>query len=111
MSDKSPSRPWVIHEDCLLLKVRLTPKSQKDAIEGILKTGDDTVLKARVRAIPSGGAANRALEKLCAKWLSVPKSSVSVSSGPKSRIKTLCVTGDASELEARIKNLIKRDNI
>lgn len=57
-----------------------------------------TVLKARVRAIPDKGKANSALEKLIAKWLRVPASSVRLASGSKSRLKTLEIHGDPSVL-------------
>ncbi|MGD9502903.1 MAG: DUF167 family protein, partial [Methyloceanibacter sp.] len=52
-----------------MLKVRLTPKSSRDAIEGLAEFGGETVLKARVRAVPEAGRANAALEKLIADWL------------------------------------------
>jgi uncharacterized protein YggU (UPF0235/DUF167 family) len=39
----------------VILAVRLTPKAQRDAIVGIEAYGGETVLKARVRALPSKG--------------------------------------------------------
>jgi hypothetical protein len=82
----------------IALAVRLTPKSSKDEISGIEPYDGKSVLKARVRAIPDKGQANAALEKLIAKWLRVPLSTVSLASGGKSRLKSIEVRGDADEL-------------
>ena len=45
-----------------MLPVRLTPKSARDEIAGIENFGGETVLKARVRALPEQGRANEALD-------------------------------------------------
>jgi uncharacterized protein (TIGR00251 family) len=82
----------------VVLKVRLTPKSSRDAIEGLEAFGGETVLKARVRALPEQGRANAALVKLIASWLELPPSRVSVTQGTKSRVKHVAIEGDASEL-------------
>jgi len=80
------------------LTVRLMPKSAKDEVSGIEPYDGTSVLKARVRAIPDKGQANAALVKLIAKWLGVPRSTVSLASGGKSRLKSIEVRGDADEL-------------
>jgi uncharacterized protein YggU (UPF0235/DUF167 family) len=72
-----------------MLKVRLTPKASRDAIEGLEDFGGETVLKARVRAVPEAGRANTALVKLIAAWLELPARNVSVAQGTKSRLKHL----------------------
>jgi uncharacterized protein len=82
----------------VVLKVRLTPKSSRDAIEGLADFGGETVLKARVRALPEAGRANAALTKLIAAWLELAASRVSVAQGTKSRLKHVAIEGDASEL-------------
>jgi uncharacterized protein (TIGR00251 family) len=82
----------------VVLKVRLTPKSSRDAIDGLADFGGETVLKARVRAVPEAGRANAALTKLIAAWLELPASRVSVAQGTKSRVKHVAIEGDASEL-------------
>lgn len=73
------------------LRIHLTPKSRHDGIEGITQSPDGPALKARVRALPHDGAANRAVLALLAKWLVVPKTSITVSAGAKSRIKLLTI--------------------
>jgi hypothetical protein len=80
------------------LKVRLTPKSSRDEIVGVEDFGGEAMLKARVRAIPEDGRANEALEKLVARWLKVPPSSVKVTQGGKSRAKQVMVEGDIDAL-------------
>ena len=82
----------------LLLKVRLKPKSSADRIERLVETADGLAIAARVRAAPSDGEANSALERLVAVWLGVPKSCVALTAGGKSRIKTMEVSGEPGEL-------------
>jgi uncharacterized protein YggU (UPF0235/DUF167 family) len=88
----------------VVLRVRLTPRAAKDAVEGLEETADGVAIKARVRALPENGAANAALERLIADWLSVPKSLVTVSAGTKSRVKTVSVSGDATDLGRSIES-------
>jgi uncharacterized protein (TIGR00251 family) len=95
-------RPWRAGKDCVLLRVRLTPKSARDAVGGLAETAEGSSLQVRVRAVPEDGAANAALENLIARWLGVPKSSVALSAGTKSRVKTIAISGVPAELEARI---------
>ncbi|AKI02981.1 putative ACR, YggU family [Hoeflea sp. IMCC20628] len=63
-------------------------------------------LKARVRAVPENGKANRAIEKLIAKRLKIAKSKVRVISGDTSRNKTLRIDGDPDDLVAALKSLV-----
>jgi uncharacterized protein len=85
-------------KDGVMLPVRLTPKSARDEIAGIENFGGETVLKARVRALPERARANEALERLIAAWLKVPPSSVKVALGGKSRLKQVLIEGDADQL-------------
>ncbi|MFC6490624.1 DUF167 family protein [Nitratireductor sp. GCM10026969] len=85
------------------LRVRLTPKASRDAVEGLETAADGAQhLKMRVRAIPEDGKANAALEKLVAKWLKVPVRDVKLVSGSRSRLKTLSILGDSESLSARL---------
>lgn len=96
MSEPSPARAFSDH---VKLSVRLTPNASRDAIEGA-ETGDDGEcwLRARVTAVPENGKANKALIQLLAKWLRVPKSSISVISGETARKKILRIEGDPKDL-------------
>jgi len=78
----------------VILHVRLTPKAAADRIDGWAKDADGRpVLAVRVRAQPIEGAANEALERLLAKALRVPRSSVRVARGGQSRLKAVEIEG------------------
>jgi len=85
------------------IAVRLTPKAAADRVDGVETASDGRPhLKARVRAVPEKGAANKALEKLVAAWLGVPASTVAVTAGATARLKTVRVSGNADALVAAI---------
>jgi uncharacterized protein len=81
------------------LRVRLTPRAHRDAIDGVR----DGLLLARVRAPPVDGRANAALVKLVAKALGVPRSRVEVVRGHGAREKVVRVEG--LEAEAALRRL------
>lgn len=90
---------WRHGAACIIVYFRLTPKSSKDSIDGLVETADGPAIQAHVRALPENGAANAALEKLVAHWLDRPKRSVSLMTGGRSRLKSLRIEGDPDELE------------
>ena len=92
--------PWQLGNGCVVVRVRVTPKSSKDAIEGIEATADGPALRARVRAVPADGEANSAVQMLLSEWLDVPKSRVALVAGAKSRVKSFAVSGETATLEA-----------
>jgi len=101
-----PLGPWTALFDGLVVDVRLTPRGGRDAIEGIEVLADGrTVLKARVRAAPSDGKANAALERLIAGVLGVPASRVDVIAGDTARIKRVKIAGDGTALAAALQRL------
>ncbi len=77
--------------------VKVVPRASRDAIAEVAAGA----LKVRLTAPPVEGAANRALVKFMAKTLGVPKSSVQVTAGHKSRHKRLWVEGLAPGEVAR----------
>lgn len=90
------------------LQVRLTPKGGADRIDGIRASADGGVaLAARVRAAPEKGAANAALEALVAGALGVAKGQVAVTSGHKSRLKTVEIARQLSELRGALDAISK----
>lgn len=94
--------------DGVELHVRLTPKSSRDAIEGVEANADGrSHLAARVRAVPEKGAANAALEKLMATTLGVPRKTVSVVAGGTSRLKAVRIAGDLNEISAKLDALAR----
>lgn len=98
----SGRKPWRHGDACVIAHFRLTPKSSKDAVEGVTDTGDGPAFQTRVRAVPENGAANTALEELVACWLGVPKRSVSLIAGGKSRLKSLRIAGEATLLDQKL---------
>jgi uncharacterized protein YggU (UPF0235/DUF167 family) len=94
--------PCRVVQDGLEIRVRVTPRGGKDAIEGIARLSDGTdVLKIRVRAVPENGAANEAVGRLLAKALGVPASSARLTAGSTARLKTFIIEGEAQALAAR----------
>ena len=89
------------------LRVRVTPRGGRDAVEGVGADGDEAPhLKLRVAAAPVDGDANEAVIKLLAKWLGVPKTGISVVGGATVRLKTLMVAGDPVQLLHRCQHLV-----
>ncbi|MFZ1681307.1 MAG: DUF167 family protein [Rhizobiaceae bacterium] len=96
-------QPWRTIDNGIALAVRLTPKSSTDRVEGARADSAGAVhLAARVRAVPDKGAANDALVRLIADWLSVPAGTVSIRAGHGSRLKTIVVAGDPRALAAAL---------
>ena len=95
--------PWRVSAGCVIVRVRVTPKSSLEAVEGVGATAEGAAFFARVRSAPADGEANAALEKLVARWLDVPKSTVRVTHGTKSRVKSLTISGDSGCLEQRLR--------
>ncbi|MGB8529557.1 MAG: DUF167 family protein [Rhodoplanes sp.] len=91
--------PWAIVDDGLIVTVRLTPRGGSDAIDGVETLADGrAVLKARVRAAPSDGAANAALIALLAKALRVAPRRITIVAGESARIKRVRISGTGPEL-------------
>jgi uncharacterized protein YggU (UPF0235/DUF167 family) len=90
----------------IALSVRLTPKGGRDSIDGIELMADGRcVLKVRVRAAPSEGAANEALLRLIAKAAGVPPRDVTLVVGAAARIKRLRLSGDGPMLIAALEKI------
>ena len=81
------------------LSVRLTPRASREEIAGF----EGETLRVRVTAPPVEGRANRALVRLLAKRLGVPRGAVRVVTGQTSRSKVVAIDGlDATELRRRL---------
>jgi hypothetical protein len=71
------------------LTVRVTPRADADRIGPFA----DGVLQARVTRPPADGEANHAVRLLVARALGVPRSSVVLLSGARSRTKRFAISG------------------
>jgi uncharacterized protein YggU (UPF0235/DUF167 family) len=85
-----PRRPL---RQAATLPVRLTPGAAIDRVDGPV----DGVLRVRVAARPTGGAANEALLRLLAGDLGLARSRVTLRRGAASRLKLVAIDGLESE--------------
>jgi uncharacterized protein (TIGR00251 family) len=97
----------VVEQGSVTLAVRVTPKSSKTALAGIMSMPDGrNVLSVRVAAPPVDGAANAALIAFFSKSLGVRKSDVTIASGEGSRLKILRISGDGQQIAERIRTMV-----
>ena len=85
---------WTLRDDGIILAVRVTPRSSREAFAA----GTSDHFAARLNAPPVEGAANTALIALVAKTFNVSKRQVVLISGESGRLKRLIVTGDRASL-------------
>ena len=94
---------WSVTPDGLAIAIRLTPRGGRDSLDGLETLADGRqVLKARVRAAPSDGAANAALIALLARQLQISRSQISLTAGASARLKRVVVQGGGEALVARL---------
>jgi uncharacterized protein YggU (UPF0235/DUF167 family) len=101
-------QPWRADRAGVRLLVRVSPKSAREGIDGVVETAQGPALTVRVRAVAEKGEANRAVEVVVAEWLGVPKSSVAVTAGGKSRLKTVLVAGQPDRLAALVELCVSK---
>jgi uncharacterized protein (TIGR00251 family) len=98
--------PLSLHAGHVRLTVRLTPNGGRDEIEGVeVDAAGVRHLKARVRAVPEDGKANKALMALVAKRFGVPKSAVGFISGETARKKILRIDGEPEDLRKKFESV------
>jgi uncharacterized protein len=95
-----PALPFSLDGDGVRLAVRLTPRAKRDELAGLVDSGDGRVaIAVRLAARPTEGAANRALVDFLARALDVPRSTIRIVAGEKSRLKTVFIEcADATTL-------------
>ncbi len=92
-------RPWQEKPGGFEVRVRVTPRGGRDAVDGVDVLSDGkAVLKLPVRAAPEEGAANEAMRRLVAKTIGRPGSAVRLDAGATSRVKTVSIAGDPAEI-------------
>ena len=77
----------------MLLSVRVTPRAGRTALAGMR----DGVLHVKLAAAPVEGAANAALIDLLSRQLRIPKRSLRIATGERSRTKTVEISGLTDE--------------
>lgn len=69
--------------------MKVQPKASRNRIDKV----EEGRLKIKVTVPPEGGKANKAVVELLSKTLKVPKSSIQITRGETSRIKTVRIEG------------------
>jgi len=86
--------------DGVLIAVRVVPRAARAGLAGIR----EDALLVRLNAAPVEGAANAELIEVLSDALGVPRRSVSITAGERSRRKTVLIRGlSADEIASRIK--------
>ena len=106
MTVTAHARPWRHDKAGVRLLVRVSPKSMREGVEGLVETPLGDAIAVRVRAVAEKGEANRAVERVIAEWIGVGKRNVAVSAGGRSRIKTVEIAGEPAKLAALIETQI-----
>ena len=81
------------------ISIHVTPKSGRDEVVGFEEGPQGEVLKVRITAPPADGKANKAVCKLIASCLGIPKTAVEVASGASSRYKRIAIDADERLVE------------
>ena len=85
------------------INVRVQPKAKKNEVT---LTESKEALKVKLTSPPVDGEANKALIKLLAKFLKIKKSSITITSGKKSRDKRVRIEGvELDEIKAAFTKL------
>lgn len=101
-------KPYSANNSGLRLRVRLTPRANRNAVEGLVQDAQgQTLLQLRLKAPPVEGAANKALMDFLASELRLRKSDVEIVAGAKSRVKTLQLSGVPRVLAASLDKLLQ----
>ena len=90
----------------MLLSVRVTPRAGRTALAGMR----DGVLHVKLAAAPVEGAANAALIDLLSRQLRIPKRSVRIVTGERSRTKTVEISGLTEERGQTLLSTLRRLN-
>jgi len=97
--------PWSVTPQGVVLRVHLQPRAARDRVAGL----HGEALKIALTAPPVENAANTALLAFLSALLQIPRSSVSLVSGGKSREKRVLVrTAAPQSVTQRIKDILTR---
>ncbi|HWB50707.1 MAG TPA: DUF167 domain-containing protein [Stellaceae bacterium] len=90
--------PLAAAADGVRLAVRLTPRARAARIDGV----EGGMLKVAVTAPPADNRANDALLRLLAQKWRLPRTTLSIVAGARSRNKVVHIAGDPAVLMARL---------
>lgn len=89
-------------ENGIKISVRVIPGSSKCEISGLI----DNSLKIKLDVPPIEGKANEKCIKFLSKLLSVPKTSIEIVAGERSKNKIIFIKGDPEKLAIKILEII-----
>lgn len=92
-------------EEGVKFGIRIIPNASKCEITGII----NNELKLKLDVPPVDGKANEKCVKLLSKILGMPKTSIFITSGEKSRSKTILIKGKADDLELNLKQIFLKN--
>ncbi|WP_419759598.1 DUF167 domain-containing protein [Acidisoma sp.] len=96
-------QPYAAEPGGVRLSVRVTPRANRHALNGIIGDAEGRpCLAVRLAAPPVEGAANKALIRFLADALGLRASDIHVRSGGTARVKILFIAGDSTALLARL---------
>jgi len=99
------AEPWTVTAHGVLLRIHLQPRAARDRVAGL----HGEALKVTLTAPPVDNAANSALLTFLAALLEVPRPSVSLVSGAKSREKRVLVsTTTPQHIARRLTSALRR---
>src|SRR5829696_6959265 len=95
MADDGDALPWRSDAHGVTLSARLTPRADRDEIEGAGELSDGRqVILTRVRAVAENGKASEAALKLLAEAAGVPPARLGLISGARARLKVFHIAGE-----------------
>ncbi len=96
---KGQNQPYRHGKRGLFLRLRLTPNSSRDQVEGVVRLADENcALKVYVRAVPEKGKANKSAIKLIAKSMGLAPSKLLLASGSKDRNKEILIADENDQI-------------
>lgn len=102
-----PDSPITPARDGLRVTIRLSPRARSDRLFGVAAVAEGgRALKASVTAPARDGRANEALLQLLARAWRLPRRDLAIVAGAASRNKTVRVTGDPHQLQAKLSDAI-----
>jgi uncharacterized protein (TIGR00251 family) len=101
--------PFAARADGVRVRLKVTPRARRDAVDGIIEGPDGAALRVSVTAAPDDGKANAAVIALLARAWRVPKRDIALVQGATSRRKLIHVTADANQFMSKIEEWLKQN--
>lgn len=108
MTSSARASPFTARADGVRVRLKVTPRARRDAVDGVADGPDGPALKVSVTAPADDGRANDAVIALLARAWRVPKGAIELVQGGKSRRKLVHVAADAATLLPRLDAWLKQ---